>query len=163
MKFAPGTVIPEGYVIKITSWENDGDDYDDVIHTGRPMKDIEFFEKIKPIFSSCHDGKNKGYGNRDYNPGMAADLFEIFVENMHLSLQFKHYLGLTPDMYDPLDGDYTNSFSHDNFCKMVKENITGYAKQYDFDFIREVESIEIEYNPSEYVVPELHLVKIKVI
>ncbi|ADM79722.1 hypothetical protein phiAS4_ORF0150 [Aeromonas phage phiAS4] len=50
---------------------------------------------------------------------------------------------------------YTNSFCHDNFCKMVKENITGYAKQYDFDFICVVESIEIEYNQSEYVVPKI--------
>ncbi|AWH14984.1 hypothetical protein [Aeromonas phage 50AhydR13PP] len=59
MKFAPGAVIPEGYVIKITSWENDGDDYDDVIHTGRPMKDIEFFEKIKPIFSSYRQANER--------------------------------------------------------------------------------------------------------
>ncbi|UOX40515.1 hypothetical protein UGMREWDR_CDS0209 [Aeromonas phage GomatiRiver_11] len=161
MKFAPGTVIPEGYVIKITSWENDGDDYADILHTGRPMKDIEFFEKIKPIFKSRHNSKRRGYGNGDYNPEMAADLFEIFVENTHLSAQFKHYLGLTPDMYDSIDGDYTNSFNHDDFCEMVKENITGCAKQYDFDFIRVVEAIKIEYNRSEYVVPELQLVKIK--
>ncbi|QBX32819.1 hypothetical protein Asfd1_193 [Aeromonas phage Asfd_1] len=160
MQFAPGTVIPEGYIFKITTWENDGDDYDDIIHVGRPMKDIEFFEKIKPIFKSRH-GKYKGYGNNDYNPEMAADLFEIFAENMHLAAQFEYYLGLTPNMYDTGDEDYTNLFNHEDFCEMVQENITGYAKQYDCDFIRVVESIEVQYNPSEYVVPELQLVKIK--
>lgn len=161
MQFKPGTIIHAGYLFKITSWENDGDDHKDIFHFGRPLKDIEFFEKIKPVFESRHNSRQCGYGNGDYNPEMAADLLLILYENMHLCLQFEYYLGLIPEMYNLETGDYTNVFNHEDFCEKVQENITEYPTQYDRDFIRVVESIEVSFNPSEFVIPELQLVKIK--
>jgi|AGFT01.1.fsa_nt_gi hypothetical protein len=36
--FRSGTTIPKGYAVSITSWENDGDDYDTCHWTGLESK-----------------------------------------------------------------------------------------------------------------------------
>lgn len=163
MKFNPGTVIPAGYIVKITTWENDGDYYKDKYHFGLTQSDVQFFELVKPYFDSRHNGgKHRSYGNGEYSPYMAETFFELMGENLEFSEQFKKFMGLDSTMYDPEDGDYTNSFSHDKFCEHIQENFTNYSTDsYDADFIRVIETVEVYHSENEYVVPELPLTKIK--
>lgn len=161
MKFNPGTVIPAGYIVKITTWENDGDYYKDKYHFGCTMADVNFFGLIKPYFGS-HNSNKKNYGNDDYDVGMAETFFELLEKHPNFAQQFSKFMGIDSTMYDFEDGDYTNSFSHSNFCEFIQENFTNYSTDsYDHDFIRVIETVEVYHSKTEYVVPELPLTKIK--
>lgn len=160
MRFEPGTFLPAGYVVKINSWENDGDDSLDVYHFGCNSHDIQFFELVRPIFRSKNSNV-AGYGNDNYNAYMAESLFELLIENPSLAKPFEKYLGLRTDMYDIESGDYTNSFNHSVFYDNVVKNITSSPVQYYDDFIRVVDHMEIYLNPSDYTVPDLCMTKIK--
>ena len=52
------TIIPAGYRVTITSWENDGDNYKDTIHEGLSK------ERVNYILELCNLFKSK---NRDIN------------------------------------------------------------------------------------------------
>ena len=55
----------QGYMLRITSWENDGDDYRTVEHQGLTLEEVKFYVEVANLFKSCNDWKKPGFGNSD--------------------------------------------------------------------------------------------------
>ncbi|AAQ81446.1 hypothetical protein [Aeromonas phage SW69-9] len=155
-KFTPGTIIPAGYVIAIETWENDGDDYKTHFHFGCSEADTTFFALVKPLFESRHS-KGNHYGNSSWSESIAVELVEILIDNPGLEPQFKKFLDLSADVYDKETEEFDSGFDIDDLRDNVIDHISNYAVGYGSDFIRVVETIEVYYNPTEYVVPKLPL------
>lgn len=60
--------IEPGYMLKITTWENDADNYNTLTKTGLTKEDTIFYIKVAKLFISCNnrDAKeNYAFGNSD--------------------------------------------------------------------------------------------------
>lgn len=64
-----GENIPTGYLLKLTTWENDADNYATVFTADIQTTDeVNFFIEIAELFYSCHssnDPNKRTYGNSD--------------------------------------------------------------------------------------------------
>ena len=57
------TIIPAGYRVTISSWENDADNYKDTIHEGITKERVEYILELCKLFKSgCNNG-GKTFGN----------------------------------------------------------------------------------------------------
>jgi hypothetical protein len=64
------TIIPAGYRVTITSWENDGDNYKDKIHEGLTSARVEYILELCKLFKSGSNNGGKTFGNMDeYDSG----------------------------------------------------------------------------------------------
>ena len=151
MNFKPGEVIPYGFIVEIESWENDGDHYDTIVHTGLTPNDVEFFKLVEPLFNSKNSNKNPGYGNSDFDESMVVDLWELMNENPWSEKEFEKYTGITKSTVDPDSYEVT---CVDNIRSKIMNNITCHSVDYDYDFIRVVEAVSIWYNREEVKIPE---------
>lgn len=57
------TIIPAGYRITITSWENDADNYKDTIHEGLSKERVEYIIELCKLFKSGSNNGGKTFGN----------------------------------------------------------------------------------------------------
>lgn len=60
-------IIPAGYRIVVTSWENDADNYNTGIIEGLTRPEAKFVAEFVMLFSSQNDHRNRGIGNM-YEP-----------------------------------------------------------------------------------------------
>ncbi|ATI17787.1 hypothetical protein [Aeromonas phage AS-yj] len=146
-----GTVIPRGYIVGITSWENDGDYYHTIYHTGLTRDDVDFFRVIAPFFNSANDWKEPGYGNDPYTDALVFELFDKLEENPHMANQFKRFLDIDCNVIDEEEG-VPNWVT---ILETIKKNITHEATYYDGDFIRVVESIDVWFIHDEFEIEEI--------
>ncbi|QAY01404.1 hypothetical protein ASwh1_345 [Aeromonas phage Aswh_1] len=147
-----GTVIPRGYVVGIESWENDGDNYGTIHHTGLTSDDVEFFKLIRPLFNSRHDWQEPGHGNSEFDDSLVIELVDILEKNFQYSSQFSRFLSI--DIYSIDENEEVPNREKIKSC--IIKNITGRAVDYDYyEFIRVVESIHIWWNSEEYQVQEI--------
>ena len=57
------TIIPAGYRVTITSWENDADNYKDSIHEGLSKERVEYILELCKLFKSGSNNGGKTFGN----------------------------------------------------------------------------------------------------
>ena len=157
--FKPGAVIPKGYTITITSWENDGDDYDTVYIKGLPTKDIvnEVLLVLKWFGHAYED-----MGNDNIQHEEILDRLWYCIEGGTITKEFfDRFMG---DVEFPVIGD---DQAHDDWLDRVAQSggydevedmvrgFCSYPMQYDHDFARMVEKAQIHYFAEDFKVPEM--------
>lgn len=158
MKLEFGQTIPKGFIVEVSSWENDGDDYETIQKQGVSSAYIEVVQRLFPLFKSrCN---NKGcFGNTCdgevdlYNLAEAA--YDA-LKNMEQEVVYK-VLG-----YDILALQYENEAipfeTFEQAGKAVQEfvldNITGYSEYYDF---RVAETLKVYYLPDDVIIPSVEI------
>ena len=65
------TIIPAGYRVTITSWENDADYYEDTIHEGLTKERVEYILEMCKLFKSGSNNGGKTFGNMNEYDGSA--------------------------------------------------------------------------------------------
>ena len=65
------TIIPAGYRVTITSWENDADNYKDTIHEGLTKERVEYILELCKMFKSGSNNGGKTFGNMNESDGAA--------------------------------------------------------------------------------------------
>jgi len=67
------TIIPAGYRVTISSWENDADNYKDTIHEGITKERVEYILELCKMFKSGSNNGGKTFGNMgEYDSGRLA-------------------------------------------------------------------------------------------
>lgn len=155
--FAPGTVIKKGYTLSITSWENDGDDYDTKI-----VSEISDYHRLNEYllvlgwFSHCAD--DMGGTHLDHQE-MLTRLFDNY-KNGKLTLEFISTFIESPfpsissteedfeDWLDSIASEYGDV--EDRLHELL-----GYPVSYDTEYMRVVSKVEVHYFDEDFVVPDL--------
>lgn len=65
------TIIPAGYRVTITSWENDADNYKDTVHEGLSKERVEYILELCKMFKSGSNNGGKTFGNMNEYDGNA--------------------------------------------------------------------------------------------
>lgn len=157
--FLPGAVIPKGYTIAITSWENDGDDYDTIYIKGLPSESIvnEVLLVLK-WFGHCHD--DMGNENIQHeailcrlwdcieNGTITKEFFDRFMGDVEFPV-----IGTYKDQDDWLDRVASNG-GYEEVEDMVR-GFLSYPMQYESDFARMLERVVIHHFEEDFKVPNM--------
>jgi hypothetical protein len=117
------TIIQAGYRVTVTTWENDGDNYNTKTVEGLTESEAEFIVKLCKIHYSKNAYKTvKGFGNM-YDPN------DTEIEKYHAALQkmLDEHTGDTPEYCDDPEGmqeyGYKLGLTGGEFYTRVCENI----------------------------------------
>lgn len=94
------TIIPAGYRLTITSWENDGDHYQTIVVAGLTTARVRFIIELCKLFRSHHSV-----------PGCFGNLYDPTTREIHQANEAvarvfqKHRSALTDDELEMLDGN----------------------------------------------------------
>lgn len=156
MKLNFGQTIPKGFIVEVTSWENDGDDYDTIQKFEASAAFVEVIQRLAPLFRSrCN---NRGcFGNTSdgdvdmmmlaeaaferLGPMEAPVVYNILGYDI-LSLDFEG--DSTPDEEFEKAGEAVKDF--------VRNNMTGWSEYYDF---RVVEDVKVYYLEEDVIIPQV--------
>ncbi len=72
-------IIPQGYIIEITTWENDGDNYKTEKLNGLSKEKCLFYKNIAEAFYRTNSSKH-GFGNKECGSGIREKFIELFGE-----------------------------------------------------------------------------------
>lgn len=92
-----------GYVVKVTSWENDGDNYATKEINVTTRKDVEHIVKLVKLFTSSSNNSN-GLGNI-YDPN-ESEVEKIHAAFMKLHDEYPEFINTTPEDTEDDIGDY---------------------------------------------------------
>lgn len=156
MKLNFGQTIPKGFIVEVTSWENDGDDYDTIQKFEASGAFVEVVQRLAPLFKSrCN---NRGcFGNTmdgEVDMMMLAEAAFDALGPMEAPVVYK-VLG-----YDILsldfEGDTTSDEEFEKAGEAVKDfvrnNMTGWSECYDF---RVVEEVKVYFLPEDVIIPQV--------
>lgn len=151
-----GQTIPKGFVVEVTSWENDGDDYQTIQKFEASGAFVEVIQRLAPLFKSrCN---NKGcFGNTSEGNVDMFNLAEAAYERlkpMEASVVYK-VLG-----YDILSLQFENeAIPFEKFeeageavKEFVRNNMTSWSEYYDF---RVVEEVKVYYLEEDVIIPHV--------
>lgn len=121
-----GLDIKPGYMIEISSWENDGDNYTKQYFYGLREDEVKMFEYILPFFKSrCNN--SVCFGNEEF-----IDVEKDILDYLYSSLQTgKLTIDFVQKYFTPTD--LLNSI----------RLILGTGVDYDYDFIRVFEEMHV--------------------
>lgn len=156
MKLKFGQTIPKGYIVEVTSWENDGDDYDTIQKFEADSGFVEVVKRLAPLFKSrCN---NKGcFGNTmdgEVDMMMLAEAAFIALGPMEAPVVYK-VLG-----YDILSLDFEGETTPDEefekageaVKEFVRNHMSGWSEYYDF---RVIEEVKVYYLPEDVIIPQV--------
>lgn len=157
--FRAGTLIPKGFALAITSWENDGDDYKTLFIKGLQSKNItNEVLHVLGWFSHCRD--DMGNDNIDHEEILTRlwsgiesgiitkEFFDLFLEEVEF----------------PVIGD---DYEHDNWLDRVAQsegyeaveemvrNFCGIPEQYEMNHARMVENVKVHFFQEDFHVPDM--------
>ncbi len=73
--------IQPGYLLKVTTWENDADNYRTIELDGLSESDVQFYIKVAELFKSAHswprDKDQMAFGNEDVSDAPYEPIDEI--------------------------------------------------------------------------------------
>lgn len=119
-------VIEKGYTIEVTSWENDGDNYNTESITVETLEEArKIYRVCNELFKSCNNGEG-GIGNS--MGGECEEVIEEYIKN-------NPELNLTEDEISDLSYD-----------------LMGSSEYYDF---RVCESVSVTYSPGDIYLEEI--------
>ena len=132
------TIIPVGYRVTITSWENDGDNYQDTIHEGQTKERVEYILELCKLFNRDDELGNMIEPN-DKERLAAEDAIRVVME--------KHRAVLTEDELEQLaiESDPNNKYGGPEFSGVVSE----YLDSSEYYLYRVYDSAKVEYIPHE--------------
>jgi len=142
-----GSIIPKGYSVAITSWENDGDHYNTVNQHGLSYEQAVFLVSVAKLYTS-----NK-YGNKEFNDFVIDDMLEL-VEKSEIKEEVLKLLSLyNIDLYNE---------ELDSYCvlEFIQSCILGNPVEYDYEFCRVFSDAEIFLIEEDFIVPEFKRIKI---
>ena len=154
MQIETGTVIPAGYLVKVTTWENDGDDYDTCLVSGLTEQEKDFLVYIIPLFKSAHvfPGEVAGYGNEDATFALMAGVVEIAEAN-GTQAQVQRFFNMScEEIIEYIDDDCEDAI--DDFMQEAQAFLS-IPMSYDDTFVRVVETVEVVYLDKEIVFPTI--------
>lgn len=147
MTYNTGDVIKKGFVVDIQSWENDGDDYKNLVTTGLTKAQADFLALIARAFISKNGSRinrsASGFGNDEMHSGVV----DFLVETVDSLVDERDSVLERFDLVD-----YKN-MDQDEWLDFLYIYITDSPEQYDCDFCRVVETITIKELPEDFVVP----------
>jgi len=132
-------VVSKGYTITVTSWENDGDNYNTLsLVEENKDKAKAIVEMCKTIFRSCNNGDG-GIGNMSEDDESSAA--EVIIPFMK-----RH-----PILYD--NKELTDK-ELVNLCMKYNRELMGYSEWY---YSRVFESCVVTYSDSDILTEEVEL------
>ena len=152
-----GQTIKSGYIVKVTAWENDADDYSYTVINGLTEKEVSFYKEWLPGYISCSSG---GMGNDNFN-------FIKAITHLH-SLRDKYMEEIDSQLdIDLYDVDSIELALEDkNFVEYNKEllynaieGILGRPVQYYGDFVRVFDGLDVYLLKEDVIIPKLKKVK----
>lgn len=152
-----GQTIKSGYIVKVTAWENDADDYSYTVINGLTEKEVSFYKEWLPGYISCSSG---GMGNDNFN-------FIKAITHLH-SLRDKYMEEIDSQLdIDLYDVDSIELALEDkNFVEYNKEllynaieGILGRPVQYYGDFVRVFDGLNVYLLKEDVIIPKLKKVK----
>lgn len=157
--FKPGSVIQKGYTISITSWENDGDDYDDNFIKGLPDVYIvnEVLHVVKWFSHAADDMGNDDIAHEE----ILSRLWDCVQSGIITKEFFDRFLpdvefptGSTDEEHDDWLDRVAQADGYEVVGDMVRE-FCGYPVQYEYDFARMVERVNVYYFDEDFKVPDM--------
>ena len=73
---------PAGYILEVTTWENDADNYKTVPIYGLELNDVKFLIKFFSHFKSS-SRNSVNFGNSDLDPENTAKIMEVFKKTFN--------------------------------------------------------------------------------
>lgn len=157
-----GTTIPKGYLVKIVSWENDGDYYKTNVIGALTENGARYTVEFANKFKSRNARYNRGLGNGPVSAheilGIMKELYAKYPKEVandsveYLELEIPFYLD--KEKFD----EWIDENVNDELDDTVKEYISGFiGSTVDecSDYVRVCESTTIYYLESDVVVPPL--------
>lgn len=131
--------IKPGYQLHITTWENDGDNYNTIITSGLSKEDVVFLVDLANCF-----GRNSNIGNEWVRD---EDLREV------LEKVLTKHPSISSDMSEEWR-EAMEDFEEDSYYArdLLREHVLSTPGEgYGGDFCRIVENIKVYYFPNEVV------------
>lgn len=160
MKF--GETIPKGYILEVTSWENDGDDYDTIQKRGVSTGLVDVVTKLFPLFKSKHSRNDRtGFGNTSENEVDNWDLVEaswFALKELDKQIVYRvlgcDIMSLDFESDDDISDEVIEDIG-DKLKDFVRSNITGYSEYYDF---RVAEQLKVYYLSEDVIIPSVETI-----
>jgi hypothetical protein len=131
---------PAGYQIRVTTWENDGDDYETNIISGLTYEDAKFYQELSNLFTSRNNPKlGGGMGNEDQDAEGLKIALEEVLENH-------------PKISDNLKLEIEDAKSEDDAIYAFFYEFLNDPVQYDYGFCRVAESFKVFYLPDAILI-----------
>lgn len=167
MNICLGTTIPQGYVIDVTTWENDGDNYKTKTLFGVEEHEILQFQYLLKKFKSRHSStKAERYCGNGLFSEQSLFIYEYLVEGLFSDQLYPEFIKkvfhIEVDLGNKSEEDEERVFDlfFVNGNKVLEGliNILGNASEYyDYDFLRVVESVKYSYIEEEIVLPTVKM------
>ena len=127
--------IKKGYLIEVTSWENDGDNYKTETLEGLSASEAEFYAEVCALFHSDYGRGNPGkYGNTNIEEYCEGETSGLVLDLTELAM--KHELSVEDYAHEDLVDDLIGCWN-------------------DGEYYRVCESIKAFYNPFDVVMAEV--------
>lgn len=154
MSLKYGDHVSSGYVIQVTSWENDGDDYETNEIQELTLDEVEYFKQVLPLFASINNGgSDVSYGNDDFNEGLIFDIANL-IDSGKITEEFSiKHLGIHLNYAEILEntGEVAGVSVGSIITKLHK--FLGVPANYDYDFIRVVEKYSVLRFSESFTIP----------
>ncbi|MDI6977253.1 hypothetical protein [Serratia sp. Se-RSBMAAmG] len=148
VKLNPGEKLDKGYLVVFTSWENDADHYRSVQTNVKTKAEALVLMTIGKMFRSKNDRPNPGFGNKEHED--YEELKELIIEALEEKItdedQKLVLSGYIRDVWADMDGG--------DFYDWLTENILHYPVEYEGEFCRVVEAIELYEVLEDFIMPK---------
>lgn len=126
----PNLIIPAGYYLKVTTWENDGDYYATNELMGLTATDAQFYVKLVQKFKSRNNRSSPGLGNQHNSDAVLREVVDKLLAK-----------------YSDVSPDVRVKFKSEDLFSDALEEILGSPTDYEHEsygsFCRVVESFEL--------------------
>jgi len=143
------TIIPAGYRVTITSWENDGDHYENTVHEGLTKERVEYILELCNLFKSDSSTGGKTFGNL-YEPDRTeraeAESAITVVMEKHKPVLTKYELKQLTAVAVP-----NEPYSGPEYGDIVRE-LVGYSEYYTY---RVYDGAKVEFIPNEITMEDV--------
>lgn len=132
--------IPAGYQIQVTSWENDGDNYNTKILSGLSKELAKFYSDFCKLFTKSHHEPGGIAGNAYKKSDVKWDsLFE----------KFKEIVGGFPGCFAEMGWEKVDLENESELRNAIGEIAYELMGGSEYFYFRKVETIEVFYIPQE--------------
>lgn len=150
--FVPGKTIPKGYALSITTWENDGDEYDTNVVTGLTKEQVNEHLLVLGWFSHC--ANDLGGENLCY-PDFLDRLFDNYKSGK-LSLEF--ISTFTKSEFPAIDcsdveQEIWAELLHPDIDSDRLYDLLGCSEYYDELYMRVVSNVTVHHFEEDLVIP----------
>lgn len=159
MKNMFGKTFPKGYIVDITSWENDADHYSNQTLYGLQKCEVEFLKDFLIYFRTASHYK-EAMGNRNIVHSSILHILNMLYEQHQEGIELflkddKKILEAIPKVTESDDAaDDIEDDIHDLVIRLLGEPV-----EYDYNFVRVFESLKVYYLKEALKIPKLKEIK----